>query len=477
MSSTTQVPGPAPAAAAALPRGAWAILAIVLTADIMDLLDSTITTIAAPTIAARLHGGPGLIKWLGASYALALGVLLVTGGRIGDKYGRRRTFLLGIAGFAAASLACGLAWDPASIIVARLAQGAFGALLIPQGFGILGSVFPRERIGQAFTVFGPALGLSAVGGPLLAAAMIDANLLGLGWRSMFLINIVLGAAGLIAGARLLPADSGDRATVIDTAGSALLAVTMLGLLFGLIQGSTAGWTVLPVGSLAAGAAGFAAFCVRQRTAADPLIRPSLLRNRGFTAGLVLGIAFFAAVSGLMYAVSLFLQHGQHDSPLRAAVTGFAPVAVGIVVASAACRGLITRLGRRLSLAGIAATVAGTGWLLALVAASGTSLTAAAFAPAAFVIGLGMGATFGTLYDIAVGDIDPAEAGSASGSVSSVQQLAGALGPAVITTVYFGALAGGQAHAMRVSLAAVLVIGAVSCLAVPLLPRRPQPGAG
>ncbi|HEY5018104.1 MAG TPA: MFS transporter, partial [Streptosporangiaceae bacterium] len=161
--------------ASRLPAAAWLVLGIVLVADIMDLLDSTITTIAAPTISSSLHGGPGLIKWLGASYALALGVLLVTGGRLGDKYGRRRTFLIGLAGFTAASLACGLAWDPPSIIVARLVQGGFGALLIPQGFGMLGAIFPREHIGKAFSAFGPILGLSAVGGPLLAGLLIDAN--------------------------------------------------------------------------------------------------------------------------------------------------------------------------------------------------------------------------------------------------------------------------------------------------------------
>jgi MFS family permease len=161
--------------ASRLPAAAWLVLGIVLVAEVMDLLDSTI---AAPTISSSLHGGPGLIKWLGASYALALGVLLVTGGRLGDKYGRRRTFLIGLAGFTAASLA----WDPPSIIVARLVQGAFGALLIPQGFGILGSAFPREHIGKAFSAFGPVLGLSAVGGPLLAGLLIDANLFGLGWR-------------------------------------------------------------------------------------------------------------------------------------------------------------------------------------------------------------------------------------------------------------------------------------------------------
>src|SRR3984885_1646683 len=244
--------------ASTLPAAAWIVLGIVLIADIMDLLDSTITTIAAPTITAALHGGPSLIKWLGASYALALGVLLVTGGRLGDRIGRRRIVLIGIAGFTLASLACGLAWDPASIIVARLVQGAFGAVLIPQGFGILGSVFPRDQITKAFSAFGPVMGLSAVGGPLLAGVIIDANLFGLGWRPMFLIHIVLGGVGWLAALWLLPRDQGDRAVRIDTLGSALLAGTMLGLLYGLIQGSTSGWTAGPIASMAAGGLAFGA---------------------------------------------------------------------------------------------------------------------------------------------------------------------------------------------------------------------------
>ena len=459
--------------AEAAARAAWAVLAIVLIADIMDLLDSTITTIAAPVISARLHGGPELIKWLGASYALSLGVLLVTGGRLGDRYGRRRIFLIGIAGFTAASLAAGCAWDPASIIVARLVQGAFGALLIPQGFGLLGAVFPREQIGKAFSAFGPILGLSAVGGPLLAGVLIDANLFGLGWRPMFLINIVLGVAGLVLGSRLLPRDRGDASVRIDVAGSVLLAGTMLGLLFGFIQGSADGWTAVPIAALVLGVAFFVVFCWRQRTAAAPLIKPSLLSNRGFTAGLIVGLVLFAAIGGMIYAVSLYLQRGLDYSPLRAAVVGFAPVAAGLVIASVASMNLVTRLGRKLSLAGIIVTVAGVGWLLLLV--TGSTPTAWSLAPAMAVIGLGMGAAFATIYDIAIGDIDPAEAGSASGSLSSVQQLANAIGPAIITTIYFGALRGGQAHAMAVSLGAVIGIGVLSALAVPLLPRRAQAG--
>jgi MFS family permease len=137
--------------------------------------------------------------------------------------------------------------------------------------------------------------------------------------------------------------------------------------------------------------------------------------------------------------------------------------------------LLARLGRTLSLIGIVVTVTGVAVLLAIVAHAGTAASAAELAPAMFVVGLGMGATFSTIYDIAIGDIDPDEAGSASGSLSSIQQLANAVGPAVITTIYFGALAGGQAHAMTVSLITVIAIGAASCLVIPLLPRRAQPG--
>ncbi|MGW1143294.1 MFS transporter, partial [Streptomyces zhihengii] len=346
------------------------MLGIVLAADVLDLLDGTITNIAAPTITHDLGGGTSLVQWLGASYALALGVLLVLGGRLGDLYGRRRLFLTGLAGFTTASVACGLAPTPGTLVAARLVQGAFGALVVPQGFGILGATWPRAQIGKAYSLFGPVMGLSAVGGPILAGLLIDADLAGLGWRPMFLINLVLGGAALFAAARLLPHDTGDRTTVVDIPGSALLGATMLALLTGLIQGSAHGWTAFPVLASLAGLALFAAFCHRQRTAPSPLIRPSLLHNRGFTSGLVLGIVFFAAVSGLLYVVSLFLQQGLGRSPAGAALA-LMPLSAGIVIASIACYRLIARLGRRLVLIGFLVTLAGTLHLLALVAASGT----------------------------------------------------------------------------------------------------------
>jgi MFS family permease len=204
----------------------WAILALVLLADALDVIDATVTNIAAPTIAEELHGGPGLIKWLGTAYMLAMGVLLMVGGRLGDKYGQRRLFLIEMAGFTVASAVAGLAPDPALLIVARVAQGAFGALLIPQGMGIITKTFSREMLTKAFGLFGPLLGVATIGGPVLAGFIISADLFGLSWRPIFLINLVLGVIGPAVAVRILPHDDGDRSTVVDGWGSGLLASAM-----------------------------------------------------------------------------------------------------------------------------------------------------------------------------------------------------------------------------------------------------------
>jgi EmrB/QacA subfamily drug resistance transporter len=443
----------------------------------MDLLDATITNIAAPTIVRDLGGGETLIKWLGSSYALALGVLLVMGGRLGDRYGQRRLFLIGIAGFTLASLACGLSVDPVMLIGARLCQGACGALLIPQGMAIMMAHFTREMMDKAFSMFGPALGLAMVGGPILAGFLIDANIAGTGWRAMFLINLVLGTVGFVAAFRVLPRDTGDKSVVLDGLGAGLLAVTMFGLLFGLIEGSSRGWTALPFVSIAVGLLGFAAFCYRQKTAENPLIKPSLLANRGFTSGLVMGLALFAAVSGMFYVIALFLQLGLGLTPAHAALS-LAPVAVGIVAASVIAMMLIAKLGRTLIFFGLLVSLAGIGWLLALVLSQGMSVGPWTLTPPLLVMGFGVGTCFGTLFDVTLGDVRADEAGSASGSLSAVQQLAAAIGAAAITTVYFKTLAAsGQAHAMTVSLIVVGAVAVLCCGLVWLLPRAARAESG
>jgi EmrB/QacA subfamily drug resistance transporter len=450
------------------------ILAVVLLADVLDLMDSTITNIAAPAIVRDLGGGESLIKWLGASYALAMGVLLVVGGRLGDRFGKRRMFLIGIAGFTLASLGCGLAAGPAMLIAGRLLQGGFGALLIPQGIGILISTFSREQQPRAFTAFGPVLGASAVLGPIAAGFLISADIAGLTWRPIFLINIVLGTAGFLAAFRILPRDEPASAVPIDGLGSGLLGASMFALIYGLIDGSTDGWTALPVLCLAGGVVLLAGFGVRQRMAADPLILPSLLANRGFTAGLLLGLAFFAALNGLAYVISLFFQTALGLSP-RAAAIALCPMMIGIIIAAFVCRPLVGRLGRVLVITGLGITLAGAAGLWATVLAQGTAVSVWALAPSILVLGAGMGACISSIYEVAIGDVAPAEAGSASGALSAVQQLAAAIGSAVVTTVYFTQLAHhGAAHAMTVSVAVVGAIALLDLGLVWLLPRSAPP---
>jgi EmrB/QacA subfamily drug resistance transporter len=450
----------------------WAILGLVLLADALDVIDATVTNIAAPTIAGELNGGVSLIKWLGPAYMLAMGVLLVIGGRLGDKFGQRRLFLIGISGFTLASAVAGFSPNPTLLIVARVAQGAFGALLVPQGVAIMTKAFDRDMLAKAFGLFGPVLGLSSVGGPVLAGFLISADLFGLSWRPIFLANIILGIVGMIVAVKILPRDDdGDRSIVIDGWASGLLSVTMLGLLYGLIEGSTNRWGVIPIGSIVVGVLFFAAFAYRQRTATHPLIKPSLMKNRGFTSGLLVCLVAVAAGTGLIFVLSLFLQEGLHVSP-RDTSLGLVPLTLGLVAAGfAAMGGLVAKLGRRLVFIGLTIDLVGCGWVLVLVVQSGTNVSLWALAPALFVIGVGIGLSFATIPTVALGDAKPDEAGSASGSFSSIQQLSSAIGSAAVTSVFFQAATSGAAHAMEVTLIVVLAVTALSLPIVALMPRK------
>ncbi|WP_037077978.1 MFS transporter [Pseudonocardia spinosispora] len=447
----------------------WVVLALVLVVESLDLLNASVTTIAAPTVAADLGGGDLVVEWLGAGYALALGALLVLGGRLGDRHGRRTMFLLGTAGFTLGSAGCGLAVDPTTLIAARLLQGVSGAMVLPQGFGLLASVFPRAELGKAFSAFGPVLGLTTVGGPILGGFILHADLFGLGWRPIFGIDVLLGISAIVVGRRVLPGDTAMPATVIDGLGSGLLGLSMLALLYGLLDGSTHGWTPVPLMLLTAGLLCFALFCWRQRTATHPLIERSLLHNRGFTSGLVLGAVFFAAASGLLYVIPLFLQSGLGQTPLGTALA-LSPSALGILIASTVANRLLTVLGRGLTVIGLLGVLCGVGWLLLVV--PGPRIGAAELAAPVLVIGLGLGSCFGSLYDLTLRDVDVHEAGSGSGSLTAVEQLSNGAGIAAVTTIFFGsARTGDHVTALVTGLLAVAAGLVVCCALVWRLPVR------
>lgn len=450
-------------------KGVWLTLIVVLLADAMDLIDSTITNIAAPSIVADLGADESMIKWLGAAYALALGSLLVLGGKLGDKFGQRGTFLVGLTGFVAASAVAGLAPSPEMLIGARVAQGIFGALLIPQGMAIMTATFPKPMLQKAFGVFAPMLGVFAVAGPILGGLLIDANLFGLEWRPVFLINIVLGGFALALAVKYLPRVTPRPDTRIDLIGSVLLVVALFGVLFGLIEGSSDGWGVLSIVSLIVGALVFAAFVWRQARSPEPLLPRTVLANRGFTAGLIVGLLVFAGFSGLMYVISLFLQLSLGYSPTQTSVS-LIPLTLGIIGGSGIAAALIVKLARRLVALGLTAILAGVALMLLFVAVSGTDLSWWHIAVATLLMGLGAGVCFSSIFNTALGDVSAHDAGAASGSLSAVQQVANGIGSALVTSIFLTLLPGGDIAAVSVTLGVLLATIAACLLVVPLLPR-------
>jgi MFS family permease len=309
----------------------WLILAIVLVAELMDLIDGTIVNVAAPAIRRDLGGGQSTLQWFGAAYTLAFAVLLIMGGRLGDRVGRRRLFTVGVAGFTMASVACAAAPSPDVLIAFRVLQGAFGALLIPQGFGVIKEVFAEDEIQEAFTAFGPVIGIAAVISPVLGGALTSGNLFGLGFRSVFLVNVPLGVAGLIGAMRVMPRTGGRPGTRLDPVGVLLVTAASFALVYPLAQGRELGWPAWVFALLAAGVVGFLAFGrYERRHEQRALIAPSLLRNHAFTSGLVVAVCFFMAMIGLNLMLSLFCQLGEGFSALRTGLT-LAPFAVGVAI--------------------------------------------------------------------------------------------------------------------------------------------------
>lgn len=450
-------------------KGVWLTLIVVLLADAMDLVDSTITNIAAPSIVADLGADASLIKWLGAAYALALGSLLVLGGKVGDKFGQRGTFLVGMSGFIAASAVAGLAPTPEVLVAARVGQGLFGAFLIPQGMAIMTATFPKPMLQKAFGVFAPMLGVFAVAGPILGGLLIDADLFGLQWRPVFLINLVLGGIALVMAVKYLPHVPARPATRIDVWGSVLLVVSLFAVLFGLIEGSSEGWSMLALAAIAVGAVVFVGFVWRQARTSEPLLARSLLANRGFTAGLIVGLLVFAAFSGLMYVISLFFQFSLGYTPTQTSLS-LIPLTIGIMGGSGIAAALIVKLARRLVVLGLVAMLVGIGLMLLFVTIAGTSVAWWQLAVATLLMGVGAGICFSSIFNTALGDVDAQDAGSASGSLSAVQQVANGIGSALVTSIFLTLLPAGDVGAVSTTLVALLVVVAVCLLAVPLLPR-------
>jgi MFS family permease len=448
-------------------RWRWQVLAVVLVAEAMDILDTTTVNVAGPSVRRSIGGGVDLVQWLSATYTLAFAVLLITGARLGDRYGRRRVFLLGAAGFTVASVACGLSVSPEMLIAARLAQGSAGAILLPQGIGLLTAAFAERDISTAFGFYAPVLSLAAVSGPLVAGGLIHWDLWGTGWRLIFFVNLLLGAVAIGGGLRYLPADGQATLRRLDPYGMVIVAAATFLVIYPLIQGQQLGWPGWTFALLAAGIAGFGLFAWHERRSAAPLIEPALLRRRTYLAGTAVAIAFFAATAGIMLVLSFYAQYGLGYSALGAGVM-LTPAAAGNVAGALVAMRAAPRLGGRATIqVNLAVAIAG----LVSIALLGGRPGGLALAAPVFALGFGLGGLIAPLFSTILTGITPAEAGSASGSLGAVQQLAGSVGVATIATLYTAA-SHPAGHGLAVTAATTAGLLAVGAALTFLLPQAP-----
>ncbi|GGP01551.1 hypothetical protein GCM10012278_05240 [Nonomuraea glycinis] len=466
---------PVPAVITRAPSRKWLGLFAILSADLLNLLDGTVGNVAAPAIRADLGGSTATMQWIVAGYTLAMAVGLLTGGRLGDMFGRKRMMMIGIVGFLAASLACGLAFSPESLIAARVLQGGFGALMVPQSFGLIRDLF-GDSTGKAFAALGPVIGLATILGPVVSGLLVEADLFGTGWRAIFLINVPLGAFALAVGWKVLPAKPPTaRGTRLDVTGALLAAAGLTMLVVPLVQGHELGWPTWTLVMLAASLPVLAAFTLHQlrrsRTGRAPLVELSVFGKRSYASGVAFVVAFFGAITGFSLVVALFLQIGLKYSPLEASVAMIG-WAVGAFIGSAVGGTLMNRLGRNLLHIGLALMTAGLAGLYAVFAITGATLNGWDLTPALVVYGIGMGMIFVPLFDIIVGGLRDHEVGSASGLLSAFQQLGASLGVAALGTLFFS-VAGAQGFldaVTQVTLVAIVLTAITFGLGF-LLPNR------
>jgi EmrB/QacA subfamily drug resistance transporter len=430
-------------------RHPFLVLAIVLTSVFVQLLDVSIVNVAIPSIQRDLGASFAAIQIVIAGYQLAFACLLITGGRLGDIFGRKKLFMIGMATFTLASALCGLAQGETTLVLARILQGAGSGLMFPQVLAVIQVTIPARDRGKAFGVFGATIGIATILGPLLGGALIALNLFGTDWRLIFLVNIPIGLAALVAAALELPDSKASDAPRLDVPGALLVTAGLFLLVYPLIEGREKGWPGWVFLMLACSVPVLAAFVRLQRrktaAGASPLMPTTLFHSKSFRAGLVLSLVFFAGVPAFFFVFGLYLQIGLGFSPLHAGLTSF-PFAVASGLASSQSDRLAQRLGTGVLRLGAALLCLGMVVNLVVLHLAGTDLRSWEIGPFLLLSGVGLGCFIAPLTNLVLAGITGREAGSASGVLSTSQQVGGALGVALIGLALFGFLGAGARDA-------------------------------
>ena len=465
-----------PAAAGGDPRR-WLAAIVMIVGALMDMIDVTIVNVALPTIRRDLHASATQLEWVVSAYMLAFAAALIIAGNLGDLFGRKRVFLAGVTVFGLASLAAGLSGSGAELIAARVVQGTAAAAMAPQVLATFRAIFSGAERGKAFSIYGAMLGFASAVGLLLGGVLTEANLFGWSWRAVFFVNIPVAVAALIAGLRFVPETRDPGARRPDVPGAVLLAGSLVAIVYPLLEGRQLGWPAWVWVLLAGGVAGLGGLGLLEARRAGrpadgpaPLLKVGLFRVPAFAAGLGVQMAFSAGLQGFFLAFALWLQAGEHFSPLKAGLTAVA-FSAGSFIGAPVAVPLAQRYGRRvLAIGGVlmAAGIAGVSLVVSHIGVNGSPWPVV---PGLVVCGAGLALLIIPLVNVVLAAVPVEAAGGASGLFSTAQQLGGAVGVALFGTVFFGYLSG---HSFEASMlhTAPYAIGAFALCAVLalLLPR-------
>lgn len=472
----TGVPASSGAFAADPPRpdpARWWALAVLLTGAFLAPLDFFIVNLALPSIATGLHARPDEVQLVISAYAAVYAVFLITGGRLGDLFGRKLVFLTGLAGFAAASALCGLAWSPLALIAGRVVQALAAAAMAPQAVASIHALFPARERPRALSIFGMVLGLAAVAGQLLGGALVSADLDGFGWRLIFLVNLPVAIVAFVAGLRLLPRTVGGAGR-LDLGGVALSAAALGAFVVPLIEGRERGWPTWTLISLAMAPLLAIWFWRHEQRVADaggePLVPPAALMAPGLRRSLA-SVGTLYALAAFFLTVSIYLQTALDRSPWQAGLM-LVPFSIAFVLGSVTSPGIARLAGTMAPALGFVASASGLLCVAELVVrADGAVPNGLVLTSALVLVGLGMGYSVPTMVRTVVERAQPGRSGLVGGVVNSMLQVSAAIAVALLGGLYFtvlgdrtGPAAIGEAFAVTlVAIAACHLLGAVLAL--------------